>query len=610
MAVCKMNPVLIIDNNVELEGIEKQHPELADAPLVLLSSSFSSQQLDKYKNRGYTYFDELITLDEGIDQNNNMKELVWNWFIDENGDDLSLINGCSLGSAFVSSGEVLMGLSLRFLTGLRKTLELGHTVYFSKKTDLFCYWIITFLQKEIGFSLVLVETEQQQRKTYGKHKLKIDAGNRGRDLAPIFKKGGLKEKIIAKSLKIFQKRSNEKKVVFVPGGKEQAYFEYSGKYRGTRKFNWLFPLSKDQLFNKNEGINFYYWREIGDQDFHKIGQIVKNMKSNIIKNCSIIEPELLIKLMDIYIFSYFVGAYNYYLNVRSTLVAEKPELVVLSADDYETYILIAQAAKKEKIATAITSHGLNSYWGDKKYRNGRFKVFDYALAYGKVDVGNYKFSGIKNNNIKITSFPYFERFLPVQESKGTNQYKKAVLLPLDIFNNLVLEKTAVEYRYLKDIYFLLNELKIELIGIKTRHSFSYNNLGLDDDIWRIEDHEIPLLSGYTTFPDAIKDADIVIGPASTALIEAGLLGKDYYVFQHTAFHEFIPSLFPSLFNYINASYSIEQLKKNILKKQPYKKGCSVNDLVDLDGVKSKEDLYRKYEVGIQEVLDDIEHSSL
>ena len=84
------------------------------------------------------------------------------------------------------------------------------------------------------------------------------------------------------------------------------------------------------------------------------------------------------------------------------------------------------------------------------------------------------------------------------------------------------------------------------------------------------------------------------------------MGKDYYVYQHTAFYEYAPNILPSLFDYVNGSFNMGQLRENILKRQPYKQGCSVNDLIDLEGVKTKEDLFHKFESGIQAVLDSIE----
>ena len=150
---------------------------------------------------------------------------------------------------------------------------------------------------------------------------------------------------------------------------------------------------------------------------------------------------------------------------------------------------------------------------------------------------------------------------------------------------------------------------INLIGLKSRRrscSYTYSNIGLPDNKLVINGNAIPLLSGYASFADAVKYADFVIGPASTALIEAGLMDKDYYVYQHTAFHEYVPNMLPSLFDYINASFNMDQLRETIQNRRPYKQGCSVNDLIDLEGVKTKEDLFHKFESGIQAVLESID----
>jgi hypothetical protein len=63
---------------------------------------------------------------------------------------------------------------------------------------------------------------------------------------------------------------------------------------------------------------------------------------------------------------------------------------------------------------------------------------------------------------------------------------------------------------------------------------------------------------------------------------------------------------PSIYKHVNVAFDMKQLRENILKRQPYKQGCSVNDLIDLEGVKTKENLYNKFKSGIQAVLNDIE----
>ena len=67
------NHIIIIDNNLELELIEKQYPDLVGVSLILLSSNFSPQQLELYNKREYSYFDDLITKQEAKQLSKNMK---------------------------------------------------------------------------------------------------------------------------------------------------------------------------------------------------------------------------------------------------------------------------------------------------------------------------------------------------------------------------------------------------------------------------------------------------------------------------------------------------------------------------------------------------------
>ena len=50
--------------------------------------------------------------------------------------------------------------------------------------------------------------------------------------------------------------------------------------------------------------------------------------------------------------------------------------------------------------------------------------------------------------------------------------------------------------------------------------------------------------------------------------------------------------------------------ENILKRKTFKTGCSVNDLVDLDGVNNQQDLFRKFEAGIMSVIESIDEEKV
>ena len=130
-----MKKILIIDNHNELEVIEKKHPDLKNEPLILLSANFSLSILDKYKERGYTFYDEVITAEDANLLNNHIHHLLWNWFLDEDGHDLSLVDSCSLGVAFCGSIELLISTLFRNLCGLEKLLNRSHEVYFTNNTE-------------------------------------------------------------------------------------------------------------------------------------------------------------------------------------------------------------------------------------------------------------------------------------------------------------------------------------------------------------------------------------------------------------------------------------------------------------------------------------------
>ncbi len=80
------------------------------------------------------------------------------------------------------------------------------------------------------------------------------------------------------------------------------------------------------------------------------------------------------------------------------------------------------------------------------------------------------------------------------------------------------------------------------------------------------------------------------------------MGKDYYVYHHTPFHNFTPSILPAIFDTVNAAFSIKQLEVNILTKRPYQPGKKVYDLIDLTGVQTKHDLFTKFEAGVWDIL--------
>jgi hypothetical protein len=604
------DPILIIDSNLELEVLEHQNPELENAPLILLSNNFSPQQLNEYSDRGYIYFDDPITNEDAIRLSDDIHHLIWNWFLDESGRDLSLLNGCSLGRAFASSLEILFNTILRYLHGLEKLLNVNHIVYYSDHSEDIFLDVIIHLQRKIGFAVRKIETNRHNKKIiFGKYNLKIDPGGRKRDLAPMFSRNNWKSWIISFLLLRLQKTpKNKKRILFMPGGKMNSYFDHIRKNGCPEGFRWILPIAGlgDFISGISRRPLFYHFSNTRYNRSTETSSVIFHLKDNLRQTIKFIDPDLIIKLMERYTFKYFEGAYKYFLNALEMFHSLKPELAIFSSDVYEDYNISAMAAKQAGIKTLIIPHGLY-IWGYKETKSGQFKIFDYGLAFGQVDVDTYVANGMPKKNVRISSFPYFEKFLPRRKKRNLD-YRRALVLSPDNYNMCPGEKIAMENKFYLLMSRLLKELEIEFVGIKARHHFHFQNIGSIEDSLNIDGTEIPLISGYSSLPKVVNEVDMVIGPASTALIETNLLGKDYYIYQHAPFHEFTSSISSSLLGFVNASFNIDQLRENIMNKQPYKPGCSVDDFLDLKDVNNREELFSKFESRILSVLELNQHN--
>jgi hypothetical protein len=599
-----MRNLIAVDNISELRYIESCNPSLRNAPLILLSSNFSYQSLVEFKKRQFYWYDETITASDATRMDKDIHQILWKWFEDDDGRDLSNIDGSSLGIIFAPSVEFILNTILRYQQGLGSLLSSDDVVYYCSRTEDIFIDVLHSLQKKMHFKCVEVEYNQGQKyATLEGGTQTYDPNGRKRDLFPLFKLASLVKRVIFRLLVTFQVVDDNNRVLLLPAGKLDEYINDVKTNNNVKGFAWIFPLSGFADIKKffSRSMLSYYFCNIGISNSRDVDIVKLKLKENLKNFNDIIDSSMMIDVFSRHIFSYFEGALGYYHSARITMTSLKPSLVVVSDDGYENFIIAAQAAIRHGIPVAMIPHGIYT-WGYKELRYGKYKLFDYLFSFGKVDADNFILSGAPVNNVKITSFPYFERFLPIVKGGKASSYKKVLILSPDFLNFFPGEKISEEYRFYEQICLFFKKLNIEIVGIKSRHHFNFQNLGIDGNVLDIGDCSMNLLSGYKDFPSHLDGVDFVVGPASTALIEAGLLGKDYYVYQHTFFQKISTSMGDALFDVVNASFSIEQLEKNIISRCPYKSGKSVRDIIDLSGVNIKEDLYSKFETNITTVL--------
>jgi len=144
-----------------------------------------------------------------------------------------------------------------------------------------------------------------------------------------------------------------------------------------------------------------------------------------------------------------------------------------------------------------------------------------------------------------------------------------------------------------------------LLAIKYRHDiFFVEGAGADKNQVEINGKYIPLLSGYSSFKEHAQNADLIIGPPSTAMIESALMGKDYFVYidNENLISEIDSTQLPFVAQHFYMSKNIDQLRENIEKNRVFKKGFSVGDFVDLSKVINKADLFKKFNISVEEIV--------
>ncbi len=596
------NTLLIVDNDSEVKAIESQFDHLKESELILLSGNFSQEDVASYENRGYDYFDEHISIKDSISISSKVENIAWNWFLSEKNSDISYLNGCSLGSAFSHSIEILLNTTFKYLFSFRKILHKNCNVYCSSEVEGIFLEVIRHLKSEIGFNLHIVNTKGTSTIiTQGKRSVVMDVGGRCRDHSKLFLHTNLKQDFVFFLLLLIQgvaRKLNVKKVLFIPAGKHDSYFEYVKNSVSTRNFEWVLPFSKlKDFYLALKGENkFFYLSSVGSKNKKDIKDIICKLKDNI--ESKDIDKKLLINIMNKHVFFYFQGAFNYFNNAVRVLNVLSPSLIVLSSESYENFVLIGQAARKLKIKTALLPHGIYGI-GRSQYKSGRFSWIDYGFAVGNIDRDKFLSSKMKKERIYITGHPYFEKFLPKKQNIG-RKYKKVLLLPPDVNPRRSGGKIIHEQDFYEDMVLTMNALGIDIVGIKVRNEYHFKSRSMSEEVI-IKNNNLPVIAGNISFLDAVNDADFVIGPISTAVIEAGLLGLDYYIFDYKKVG-LLSGFELCLCKYMNISSNTRELKENILKKSSYLPGCSVRDLIDVSSSSKRKGLFKKFENVVESLV--------
>jgi len=610
MSLIENETLIFVDNQSELDFIFANSKNLKVKRIYLTSGNFHPIDLPKYNNIEVNFIDQNLSDVVSKKINDITQKIIWNWFLDENKSDLSILNGVSTGAAFAPSLEISFTSAIKYYFLLQSVLNSNSQVIICSSMHPYFSLAINSLKRELKFNLKVIQNSNDEPNISKFSDGQIfDPSFRDRDLKSVFKEESYHsfylKKYFLKILSYFNRSSSGMpKVMYLGAGKEEQFYNYI-KFNKTG-ISWLIPITRRSInssliLRNNSSVGYYFHRmNLRNKSTDEVSLVSQALLENLSLKVFNFDLAIIKAILEKKFFDHLSGVLSY-INGFSSLIAEKnPDLVISSVDSYPDYMIAVQIAKSAKIRTCFMHHGL-SFYGIKHYRKGRFKFFDYALATSKMDEANFIQTGFSKEEIVPASLPYFFSFLPIkkQTQKVNHSYKKALLLVPDVYSasNEIFSGNS---KFLNEIIDLFDSLNIEIAGIKFREKIFATGIGIFGDFIKYENKRIQLYYGEKSFREIAKFFDLIIGPPSSATIEASLLNVDYFSFLNKKYFKHTNSILPIIDSFFEISYSKEDLANNIMCHKVFKNNRTINDVINLS--ENKEQGMKSFVESIKDVI--------
>ena len=570
------------------------HTELS-MKYVIMNGGISPAELDAV-GVPWEYYDACISKEDAEKIEDETLEILTHYYVNENEEDISGWCGLSFGEALHPCVHMLLTSYFRYHFCLLNILTLNSNCIFfypENAPDLFKIAIMR-LAKQISAEIKIFNN---------KGAVSVPFKLEGRALKNL-PESGIRDLSVYKSMNLMEDFVElclfiREKILFLPeenkcqyallstAGKLDAFCNYTQQVP-SGNIRYIVPLTRQSL-GRTLSRNARFSRLHSSAVTHPLlGYSLRRVKKQIIENIIQRYPDdglsFLVEIMEKFFFPYYSGIAAYYKNTCRQLSYLKPSIIVLFAESHESQLIVAMAAKKIGISTAISAHGL-SFWGFQYNKLVRATLFQHCLAFGEKDLNDYIDQGVPRTRIHVSSFPYFvpllKQSLRLKVMKH-EQKKKALILIPDFAGTMPRYKIGDKYEVMAHIFDTMSKLDIEIYGIKGRYDFSCKFMGIQNDFIEHRGGKIRVYSGDGQLVEHLKEVDLVIGPPSTAIIEANIFGVDYYVYWKDIWHHGTHGIQTNFFKCMYNANNAEELEVMIKEGLSYRPGHTVNDLVNLN----------------------------
>lgn len=557
-----MGEYILFDNFSEFLSQQKNISN--KTKIILTSQNFGIDDIsiirEKYQ---INWIDDFIE-DKSLLINNKLLSIIlWNWYLDEHLNDLSDLNGFSIGQVFTSSIEILLVSILKFWT-FSKIFSNGDIIRCSSNLNYTYLSILKYLNTKKVIKLIFYkEVNQTDKPKY--NNINFDLSSRQRNLKLFTKKKTVNKQII-NFCNMISMNFNRKNILIFPSSKFDFIVKKFFSSFKNSKINVHLPVSKKLIFEnlKYRNIKIFdenYQNTFDDKIFEAL---FINLKFNLNKKNYDIPSELIFLNLSNFIFPYVNYFYNIFLNLDKYVTLKKIDYIIVFANVIESSIIYSLIGKKNNIKVIFSPHGMNCWGYHQLIHSKKNKIFNFLISYSQIDTNKFINIGFNEKNIINLAYPFLKK------NNFLNNNKSALILLPDRFVN-IFEKDKNFYGYLSDIVEILDELNININGLKSRHSFSFNYLKSNNKYTIINKKKINIYSGYGELNKNFKNINMIIGPISSALIESVDANIEYYVY-HQEIDNYlkVDSFICDLNSYYHVAKNKEELKENIEKKKTFK----------------------------------------
>ena len=588
-----MKKIFLLHSTSELTQLKKLYSEsFTDAEFCFLTSSTDLSTAKKFGINTIEYFDDFLSNEELKSLSIQARELSETWFLDKNKNDLTHVDGFSIGKCFQSLTTHLFTILLKYELLILRLEHLYDQVFITETPNELLSFLINKKTKTLS-KFIILPTKDMQGCLIPSSTVAFNQ----RDMKVFFQfkysAANILQLLFTTACQLFCGEKGKIKIMMTYAGKLDGFIERRVlKKSQESELQFIFPLMRSSL-KLNRSNLYFYILPLPGFGFLKINKLKKNLLENL-HGDEKLEVDVLKLIITTYLSPFFQGMYGYFNSSQSQLKRISPDLVILSAESHQTNIIIAQAAKKLRIKTATIPHGMTypllpiSY-----YQKGKNQIYNSAFIFSNSFSSSYTFSGFKNNDLYLSSFSYFYKFI---NSRKISRVKtnSALVLPPDYSD---FSKAGYVIKGLQTCIESCISLEVDKIAIKARVRAQLQALLLSENGVIINGKIIPVFYGYSDFLNIAQSYDFTIGPISSALIEASLAGIDYYLFNPDEANISTWENTP-IEDICYIAKTNDELRFNIENKKIFKPGKSIDDIIYITGFQNIEEIDQLFESSI------------